>query len=257
MSPLGLLLATSALAGGLGGGAPDRGAEARGLRPAAPGEALAGRTVTIDPGHNGANGSHPSEINQPVAIGNGETKACDTAGTETASGLSEAAYAFSVAKRLRRRLEALGARVVMTRESNDGVGPCIDRRARIGNRARSDAAVSIHADGGPTSGRGFHVIYPSRIKGLTDDIYRPSRRLARRLRGAYAKLTGLPEATYIGSDGLDERSDLGGLRLSDVPKVFVETANMRNPADARRLERGRFRGRIAAGIAAGLKRFLR
>ena len=48
----------------------------------------------------------------------------------------------------------------MTRSDNSGWGPCINERAAIGNRADADAAISIHADGGPADGRGFHVIYP-------------------------------------------------------------------------------------------------
>ena len=212
--------------------------------------------VTIDPGHNGKNGSHPEQINQQVPIGNGETKACDTVGTETASGYTESAYNLSVALKLEKLLREAGAKVVLTRTDDHGVGPCIDERAEIGNEAGSDAAISIHADGGPPGGRGYHVIYPMRIQGLTDDIYEDSRRLAAILRNAYGKVTGLPRSTYVGEGGLDKRSDLGGLRLSDVPKVFIETGNMRNHADARKLESKRFRGRIAKGIFAGLRRFL-
>ncbi len=52
------------------------------------------------------------------------------------------------------------------------------------------------------------------------------------------------------------RSDLGGLNLSDVPKVFVETGNMRNATDARLLESPAFRERIAHGLADGINRFL-
>ena len=48
---------------------------------------------------------------------------------------------------------AEGATVVLTRTSNTGVGPCVTERAAIGNRARADAAISIHADGGPPGGR--------------------------------------------------------------------------------------------------------
>jgi N-acetylmuramoyl-L-alanine amidase len=116
--------------------------------------------------------------------------------------------------------------------------------------------VSIHADGGPSSGRGFHVIYPPSIRGLTADIARPSRCLALAMRRAYEAGTGLPAATYLGGNGLSVRSDLGGLNLSDVPKVFVETGNMRNGSDARLLESPSFRERIARSIAAGLARFL-
>ena len=218
---------------------------------------LDGLTVTIDPGHNGENGANPGEINELVPIGNGETKACDTAGTETNAGYPEYAYTMSVANRLKRLLAAEGATVVLTRRNSNGVGPCINERARIGNRAHSDAAISIHADGGPDSGRGFHVIYSSKINGLTDDIYRPSVKLAHAIRDAYERGTGLPPATYIGSDGLDERSDLGGLRLSDVPKVFIESGNMRNATDARKLSSGRFRERIAVALADGLTEYLR
>ena len=232
-------------------------AEGGGRILAAPGGGeLSGLVITIDPGHNGRNGAHPDQINEQVPIGNGETKECDTTGTETGSGYSEAAYTFDVALKLKRLLREAGAKVVMTRSDNRGVGPCIDQRAEIGNDADSDAAVSIHADGGPPGGRGYHVIYPTKIKGLTDDIYGASKRLATDLRDAFGNVTGLPRANYIGQNGLDKRSDLGGLRLSDVPKVFIETGNMRNGADAKKLESKSFRGRIAKGIFEGLKRFL-
>jgi N-acetylmuramoyl-L-alanine amidase len=217
---------------------------------------LRGQRIAIDPGHNEKNGAHPEEINKTVAIGNGERKACDTVGTQTASGYPEHAYTMSVARKLKRLLRAEGARVKLTRKNDKGVGPCINRRARIGNRFDAHTAASIHADGGPPSGRGFHVIYSTRIQGLTDDIYKPSKKLARSLRNAYAKRTGLPPSTYAGSKGLDARSDLGGLRLSNVPKVFIETGNMQNHADAHDLERSTFRKRIARGIRDGVRRFL-
>jgi N-acetylmuramoyl-L-alanine amidase len=218
---------------------------------------LRGATITIDPGHNGENGSHPDEINRQVSIGGGQTKECDTTGTATAGGYPESRFNLSVARILKRKLKARGAKVVLTRSNDNGVGPCIDERARIGNRAHSDAAISIHADGGPPGGRGFHVIYPTKIPGLTDDIYRDSLRLARTVRSSYERRTGMPRSNYIGSDGLDRRSDLGGLRLSNVPKVFIETGNMRNATDARKLESPRLRTRIARGLREGLKHFLR
>lgn len=217
--------------------------------------ALAGATIVVDPGHNGRNWAHPEQVNRLVDAGT-LRKACDTTGTSTASGYAEPAYTFDVARRLARILRASGATVVLTRATNAGWGPCITERAAIGNRARADAAVSVHADGGPTGGHGFHVIYPPSIRGLTDDIAGPSRCFALAMRGAYRAGTRLPHATYLGGDGLSGRSDLGGLNLSDVPKVFVETANMRNAADAALLERPAFRQRVAKALAAGISRFL-
>lgn len=217
---------------------------------------LDGRTVVLDPGHNGANGKHPERINRQVHVGGGMYKACNTTGTATASGYTESRFNLAVARAAARILRRDGAEVVLTRRNDRGVGPCITRRARIANRARADAAVSIHADGGPAGGHGFHVIRPARIEGLTDDIHRPSRRLGRVLRAAYEQRTGLPRAGYVGGDGLVARSDLGGLRLADVPAVFIETLNLRNAADAGKAESPRFRRRIARGIADGVRDFL-
>ncbi|MFN2468531.1 MAG: N-acetylmuramoyl-L-alanine amidase [Gaiellaceae bacterium] len=226
--------------------------------PAAPGprEALRGRTVVLDPGHNPGNFRHPEEINRLVDAGT-LRKACDTTGTATRSGYTEAAFTYDVAVRTRRILRAAGARVVLTRGARRPAwGPCITERAAIANRLRAHVAVSIHADGGPSSGRGFHVIYPAPVRGLTDDIAAASYVLALKLRSTYRVGTGVPYATYTGSSGLDARSDLGGLNLSDVPKVFVETGNMRNSTDAALLESGRFRQRIAQAIANGIGGFL-
>jgi N-acetylmuramoyl-L-alanine amidase len=217
---------------------------------------LTGSVIAINPGHNGGNASAPSAINRPVRIGQGQTKACDTTGTATNDGYSEAAYNWDVALRTRRVLRRRGARVVMTRPSNTGVGPCVDERARIANRAHADATVSIHADGAGAADRGFHVIEPSRIPGLTDDIFSASHRLALALRAAFRSATGEPYANYLGHDGIDRRSDLGGLRLSDVPSVFIETGNMRSAADAARLKDADYRLREARGIADGIQRFL-
>jgi len=224
--------------------------------PAAAGRSLIGRTVVLNPGHNGANGAAPQIINRRVDIGQGQTKACDTTGTATDSGYSEAAYNWDIALRARRVLRKRGAKVVLTRDDNDSIGPCIDERARIANRARADATVSIHADGGPAAGAGFHVIEPALIRGLTDDVFGASHRLAIDVRAAFRAATGEPYANYIGRQGIDRRSDLGGLRLANVPAVFIETGNMRNARDARRMRSAAYRLRAARGIANGIERFL-
>jgi len=216
---------------------------------------LAGKTVAIDPGHNGGNAAHAAEIARLVDAGT-LRKPCDTVGASTDDGYAEHAYNLDVSLRLARVLRAEGARVVLTRATDTGWGPCITRRAAIGNRAHADAAISIHADGGPPTGRGFHVIYPPSIRGLTDDIAVVSRRLALDVRSAFRRGTSEPYSTYAGRAGLDVRSDLGGLNLSDVPKVFVETANMRNAWDAARLRSAAYRQREAAALGRGLAAFL-
>jgi N-acetylmuramoyl-L-alanine amidase len=219
---------------------------------------LAGTTIHLDAGHNGANGSHPSQINRSVPAGTGGyRKACDTTGTQTDDGrLTEARLNLDIARRTARRLERLGAHVVMTRTTDDGVGPCVNERAAIGNRAHADLALSIHADGGPAGGRGFHVIAPLARRAVAPAIVAPSLRFARQLR-ARLEAIGLRRSTYLGGGaGLVQRDDLGGLNLSRVPKAFVELGNMRNAADAQLLERTAERDLIATALARAVTRTL-
>jgi N-acetylmuramoyl-L-alanine amidase len=220
---------------------------------------LAGKIIVIDPGHNPNNVHHTAQINQKVFIGNG-SKACDTTGTATNAGYSEARYTLDVAKRLRTLLQAEGAKVILTQDGTRSWGPCITDRARIANLAHANAAISIHADGAPSSAYGFHVILPAAVHvGGVDNraIVRPSRTLGLDLRSAFAKATHERYATYINhGTGLDVRSDLGGLNLSKVPKVFIECGNMRNSADAAKMTSSAWRQLAARGLASGLTAFL-
>lgn len=216
---------------------------------------LTGKTIVIDPGHNGANYAHPDQINKQVPAG-GFKKACDTTGTATDDGeLTETAFTWDMAKRLRRLLKQAGATVVLTRHNDRGVGPCINRRAAIGNRAKADVAISLHADGGPASGHGFHVIRPGVVKGYTESIVKHSKTLSTDVRDALVE-SGLDTSTYLGRRGIDVRTDLGGLNLSTVPKVILETSNMRNPGDAGRLKRKHWRERSAKALREALIKYL-
>jgi N-acetylmuramoyl-L-alanine amidase len=184
------------------------------------------------------------------------TKACDTTGTETNSGYQEAAFTFDVATRLEALLQAAGAKVVMTRTNNTGVGPCVNERAAIGNDAHADAAVSIHGDGAPASGRGFHVLVPANVGAPSTAILGPSNQLGLKIRDSYRSIAGIPTSNYIGTNGINIRGDMGGLNLSTVPKVMVECGNMRNATDAALMTSPAERQKMAEGLAAGIAAFL-
>lgn len=216
---------------------------------------LKGRTIVIDPGHNGGNGAHPDEINRQVQAG-GFTKACDTTGTEANDGYPEHAFTFDVSSRLVQILRDGGADVVLTRTDDSGVGPCVNERAAIGNDHHADLALSIHADGGPANGRGFHVLPPAGCNGCVNDIVAPSSVFADDLRDAFRVGTSMPISNYLGTNGIYPRSDLGGLNLSTVPKVFIECGNMRNATDASMLEDPEFRQQAAEAIANGIATYL-
>ncbi len=215
---------------------------------------LAGKTILVDPGHNGGNASDPAFINKPVWNGR-ESEACDTAGAATRAGYAESTFDWNVAQLLKADLESQGARVVLTRMSNTGVGPCITERAAIGNQARADAAVSIHADSGPAGGRGFAILEPVADR-INDAIIEPSKRLGSALRAAFLADTGMPISTYDGVNGVQPRDDLAGLNLSTVPKVFIECGNMVNATDAALLVSPAWQQQAARALAKGLTDFL-
>ncbi|MDF4250397.1 N-acetylmuramoyl-L-alanine amidase [Streptomyces sp. WMMB303] len=220
---------------------------------------LRGKVIVVDPGHNPHNRDQPGKISRSVDIGTGK-KECDTTGTATNSGYSEAEFTLALAHRVRTELRKRGATVKFTHDGEEPYGPCVDERAEKGNRAHADAAVSLHADGAPSGSRGFHVILPASVhRGGADTraIAGPSRRLGTDLRDAFREATGERPANYLGNgEGLDTRGDLGGLNLSTVPKVFLECGNMRDPADAALLTSGKWREKAARGIADGISAFL-
>ncbi|SCK40994.1 N-acetylmuramoyl-L-alanine amidase [Streptomyces sp. WMMB 322] len=226
---------------------------------AAGGKPLKGMTVVIDPGHNPNNRYHAAEINRSVSIGTGR-KECDTTGTATASGYSEAKFTLDLARRVRAGLRERGATVKLTQDGRRPWGPCVDDRAEAGNRADADAVVSLHADGAPAGRRGFHVIIPESVKeGRADTraVAGPSRRLGRELADSFREFTGSKPASYAGDgNGTDTRGDLGGLNLTRVPKVFLECGNMRDPRDAADLTDRSWRDRAARGVVEGLAGFL-
>lgn len=220
---------------------------------------LKGKVVVIDPGHNPGNFQHSAEINRKVNIGT-NAKECDTTGTSTNAGYAEARFTLDVARRARTILQQQGATVKFTQDGDRSWGPCVDERARIGNDAHADAVVSIHADGSAAGNRGFHVILPASVHAGAADtrpIVGPSRDLGERIAGNFVRATGSAPSNYIGDGtGLDVRSDLGGLNLSTVPKVFIECGNMRDSKDAALLTSDAWRQKAARGISEGIVSFL-
>jgi N-acetylmuramoyl-L-alanine amidase len=219
---------------------------------------LHGLTIALDPGHQLGNHSYTRQTSRLVPAG-GFKKACNTTGAATNSGVPEATVNFQLSLAVKHRLEALGARVRMTRNANSQRrwGPCVDARGRFGKRVGARLMVSLHADGGPSSGRGFHVIAPTRRVPWTTDIATASLRLAKILRGSLVR-HGIPRADYVaGGTGLDVRSDLGTLNMSDVPVAMIEIGNLRNPVDARRITAAAGRARYADAVVRGIRTYLR
>jgi N-acetylmuramoyl-L-alanine amidase len=209
--------------------------------------------VVLDPGHNGGNADHPEVVTAPVPDGTGGTKPCNTTGTETDAGFPEHAFTWDVALRMRDRLTAAGVTIVLTREDDGGVGPCVDVRGQRAGQVGAAAFVGIHGDGAGAGGRGFHVITSS-LDLAGPEVAAGSTALASAVRDAMTAV--VPVSTYTGTDGLDSRPDLAGLNLNAVPAIYVECGNMRNAADAGLMSDPAGRDAIAAQLGAGVLTFL-
>jgi N-acetylmuramoyl-L-alanine amidase len=211
---------------------------------------LLGMAVFLDPGHNGV---YDSSITRQVANGRGGTKNCNTIGTATNDGYPEHSFNWDVTLRIRDALDRLGVRTMMTRDSDTGVGPCVDQRAALANAAKPDTIVSIHADAGPPTGHGFHVNYSS--PPLNDIQAGPALQLATTMHDALVA-AGLQESNYIGAQGLYGRADLAGLNLAQYPAILVELGNMKNVDEAAQMESADGRARYAAAVTEGIVSYL-
>ncbi|MEO6885229.1 MAG: N-acetylmuramoyl-L-alanine amidase [Jatrophihabitantaceae bacterium] len=216
-----------------------------------------GPLIVLNPGHNGGNADHATEINRQVPAGFGEMKACDTTGTNTDAGYPEHAFNWDVSLRVRTILQAHGVRVIMTRPNDIGVGPCVNERAAIQNTKGVIASITIHADGAPAGGHGFHVNEDSQTPdGASAASVAGSRRLGTDLHDALQGGSGLVPSTYIGTNGYVYRNDFAGLNMAVQPSSFLELGNMRNASDAALQTSAAGRQGIATAIATGILNYL-
>jgi N-acetylmuramoyl-L-alanine amidase len=211
---------------------------------------IAGMVVFIDPGHNGAN---DSSIGRQVPTGRGGTKDCQTSGTATNDGYQEHTFTWDTALRVRAALNALGVRTALSRGDDSAVAACVDQRAAMANALHPNAVISLHGDGGPASGRGFHVNYSA--PPLNAAQAGPSVQYAQIMRDQL-QASGIPPANYIGQNGLYGRSDLAGLNLAQYPSILVELGNMKNATDAALMESPDGRQKYAEAVVRGVAGFL-
>ena len=68
--------------------------------------------------------------------------------------------------------------------------------------------------------------------------------------------SGIPPSNYIGSGGLNPRSDIAGLNLAQFPSILVELGNMKNPADSALIKAPRAGRSTPTPWCAGIAAFL-
>lgn len=205
--------------------------------------AVAGRIICIDPGH-------PSETSP---------------GTRGPGGTTENHINWVIALKLRENLEAAGATVVMTKESENQM-VTNRRRAEIANAAGADIMIRLHCDAAPR--RGYSLYFPDRqgtrdgVTGPTQSVINASRAAARPFyEGMKSVLAGtLPErgvhgdsATYIGS----RQGALTGSIFSQVPVLTIEMVVITIAEDERFIASAAGQAMMVDALRAGLEHYFR
>jgi N-acetylmuramoyl-L-alanine amidase len=203
------------------------------------------KVVAIDPGHGGA---LPGTLN-------------------TKLGLQEKVLALDVSVRLKKRLEALGYRVIMTRETDIDVG--WGARAIIANQAKADVFISIHFNSvlndtktngtevftfAPQFQRSTNAWGPGQVDD-TEALPAPVNQFDT-LSVAFAhaihrELLGRLKT----SDRGQKIAHWGVLRPLNCPGVLVEAGFLSNEAEGRKIATPEYRQQIAEAIADGVKAY--
>ncbi|MBB4137454.1 N-acetylmuramoyl-L-alanine amidase [Gordonia humi] len=222
---------------------------------------LSGKTVFLDPGHQGSAAGH--DLGKQVADGRGGTKDCQTTGATSVDGKAEHTINWEVSQLVKAALESKGARVVMSRKDDTGWGGCVDERAEAASRSGADVAVSLHADStsaGADAGKsGFHMIVPTLpLPDRAADAAQSDggRKASNAMRDAFTK-AGFSPANYAGVvNGIQTRSDISAVNLTRVPAVFIEMGNLSNPAESKSLGSPQGATKYAMAITDGITSYV-
>ncbi len=209
------------------------------------GQKLAGLVICIDAGHQ----EHADSGLEPIGPGSSTKKQKVMGGaTGVSTGTPEYKLNLAVALKLKALLRAQGAKVFMTRETND-VNISASARAKLANRAGADLAIRIHADGVDNrSTHGVSVLYPAASQ-WTGSIRAKSKRAAQQV------LDGFVSATGANDRGIVARGDITGFNWSKVPVILVEMGFLSNPGEDRRLNTDGYRDKMARGMRNGILRY--
>lgn len=167
--------------------------------------------ICIDPGHGG---------DQPGAV---------------YGGRREKDAALQIARKLARKLKALGYGVVMTRDEDSPVS--LRKRCDISNAAGADVFISVH----------MNAAYSPEANGAeTWQWHKSESPLARNVQ------RGLVEATGARDRGVKSTTAYYVLKHTQAVAVVVECGFISNDAERERLFDSAYQEKVASGIAKGV-----
>lgn len=212
---------------------------------------LSGKTqqyiIVIDPGHQ-TKANTAKEANGPGS----KTKKMKVTGGATGVSTKQTEYNLNlqIGLKLKKELTARGYKVVMTRTTNN-VNISNIQRAQIGNNAKADAVIHIHANSySVKSLKGARTICPSKKNPYVSSLYSSCYSLSSSV------LDELVKATNCKKEGVKTSDTMTGLNWTKVPATIVEVGYLSNAAEDRLLATDSYRNKITKGLANGIDKYL-
>lgn len=199
---------------------------------------LDGLVIGVDPGHQ----ARANNEKEAVAPGSDELKKKVSSGTQGVSTrIPEYEVNLQVALLLRDALEAEGATVVMTRETND-VDISNQERAILCNEAGCDLVLRIHCNGSENRSVTGIGLYVRATGACAEESYAASE----------AILPAMAEATGANAQGIYKRDSYTGLNWSVVPSILVEMGYMSNAEEDEKLCDPEYQALLVEGMVEGI-----
>ena len=159
----------------------------------------------------------------------------------------EKRFTLLTARYIRKYLNQLGYRVVMTRSTDDFIP--LPRRVEIANKAHADLFVSIHFNASRTpTAHGVEVFFCDVLENHSKTA--SSRRLAS------AVLSRIVRRTQAHSRGI-KKADFVVLRETDMPAILVEGGFISSPQERALLKDPNYLEKISRGIVEGIDHYFK
>ena len=194
---------------------------------------LAGKTIVVSPGHGvyGAGG------------------AIDRGAVSPINGLDEVDFNTPLSLKLRDKLEAAGATVIMIRDTEGPINMSLYERSVLTNNANADAFVEIHGDSAANAA----------AKGIGTWIYTDNTRLTtaaqKDMRNEFGSVMNQALANTTGQPAYVKYGNFSVIRETEVPCVLVECGFLTNAEDVARLATDAYQEKLAQGIYNGLANY--
>jgi N-acetylmuramoyl-L-alanine amidase len=146
-------------------------------------------------------------------------------------------HTLDIAKRVYRKLQAMGATVSMTRSDDTFIS--LQWRVDFAHRQHADIFFSVHINSYSKTSSGTETYYyTSQSRALANEVHKE-----------LVKATGLPNRGV-------RSARFYVIRKTRMPSILTETAFISNPTEEQKLMDPNFRERVATGMARGIYNYV-